>query len=303
MLTIYKKNSTLYLVERIQIGGIFMVSINTYKQILKNHRNPCFIANFADNCVIYCNREMKKLLRSDKDAIGVPYYKVIKDSGEKVDSKPILNWNSDTIKQQRLYDETLQKNFLLTYTAVHDAEKKILLLEYAVLETEDEKPIHFQLAERISLLDIDPESKVKALLHMLGEAYNGSCSYVHLINHTEKTIKMKASWLKHTITDTSDYLIEDVEDMAGFDGLIFWGNARNADGVWDCDINRENSPQQALDKLALAVFKRKNLILCGVNDENGDLKLTICIGDCEHLEVNHALLKYVTQLIEDALKK
>lgn len=280
-----------------------MVSINTYKQILKHHRNPCFIANFADNCVIYCNEEMKKLLLNSNDSIGKPYYNVIKDGGENAGSKPILNWNSDTIKQQRLFDETLQKNFLLTYTAVHDAEKKILLLEYAILETEDEKPIHFQLAERISLLDIDSASKVKALLHMLGEAYNGDCSYVHLINHQEKTIKMKESWLKHTITDTTDYLIEDVEDMAGFDGLIFWGNARNEDGVWDCDINRVNHPRQTIDKLALAVFKRKNLLLCGINNSNGDLKLTVCIGDCEHLDVNHALLKYVTQLIEDALNK
>lgn len=278
-----------------------MVSINTYKQILQHHKNPCFIANFADNCVFYCNEEMKLLLPNHSEVIGKPYDEIIKDSGENPVPKPILNWNSDSIHQQHLFDPILNKKFLLTYTAVHDAEKKILLLEYAVIETEDEKPIHFQLAERISLLDIDASGKIKALLHLLGEAYNGDCSYVHRINHQDKTIKLQESWLKHTITDTSSYLIADVEDMAGFDGLIFWANTRNDHGVWDCDIKRENTPHQAMDKLALAVFKRKNLLLCGITDENDQLNLVISIGDCQTLEVNQALIKYVAQLITQAM--
>lgn len=175
------------------------------------------------------------------------------------------------------------------------------MLEYAVIETEDEKPIHFQLAERISLLELDTNGKIKALLHLLGEAYNADCSYVHRINHEEKTIKLQENWLSHTITDTSSYLIADVEDMAGFDGLILWAKARNEHGVWDCDIKRENSPHQAMDKLALAVFKRKNLLLCGINDENDQLRLTISVCDCQTLEVNHSLVKYVAQLINNIM--
>lgn len=203
--------------------------------------------------------------------------------------------------RRRIYDQDLGTSFDVTLSRLEEGQQNLIFLEYVMLDAENEKPIHFDLAKRITLLEMNKEGKINALLHLLGEAYRADCTYVHLVDHQEKTIKLYSHWLKSTITDTNHYLVQDVEDIAGFEGLILWASCRDAQGLWDCDMEREQSPQQVLDKIALSVFGRNNLIGCGIEDGEGKLIAAISIGDCETLQVSHSLLKYVTELIQSIL--
>lgn len=274
--------------------------ITTYEKMLENHKNPCFIVDFDTNNILCCNTVMEKLLAGKAEVIGKPFYQLIHDAETPI---PILNWAEESLIEHRIFDEDLHKSFDLTYMTLQENREKLLFIEYKIVESPSEKPIFMEVARRVFLSKIDEESKIVMLLDLLGEAYKGDCSYVHLVNHDEKTIKLKYSWLKHSITDTTHYLVQDVEDIAGFEGLMLWAKKRNDKGIWDCDENRDDSPQQAIDKLALAVFNRKNLILCGFDDKESRLLGAVSIGDCETLNVNHSLLKYVTTLITSLLSQ
>lgn len=278
-----------------------MKAIEIYKSILKNNRNPCFIVEFSSNKVLCCNDEMKKLLMGRCDVIGSPFYEVIFDHESENAGVPTLEWGEQAVLRQRFFDNHLHKEFDVSYVVVEQANEKFLLIEYDIVLAKEEKPLHFELAKRLCFLEMADDAVIRALLHVLAEAYQADCAYLHLVNHEEKTIKLKSSWLNHSIKDTTHYLVQDVEDIAGFEGLILWASGRNQDGIWDCDETRKNSPQQMMDNLALGIFHRRNLILCGINNKNGELKAVISVGDCHSLSVNHKLLKYVASLIAEFL--
>lgn len=271
---------------------------NTYYTLLKENKNPCFIVDFHTDLVLSCNDEMKKLLVGKTDVIGFPYYKLFQEESTE---KPDLNWDENSMLQEVFVSKSTEKPFQITYVRVDDPEKPLLLVQYSLVKSKSEDSIYLELAKQIEKLEITKEEKVKALLDILGEAYESDCSYVHVLNHGNKTIKLKYSWLSKEITDTTHYLVEDIEDMAGFDGLLLWAKARDDDGVWDCDLTRENSPNIVLDKLALSIFKRTNLILCGTEDDEKLLGIVVSIGDCKNLDVNHNLLKVITSMINDLI--
>lgn len=278
-----------------------MSGFKKYKALLKDHRQPYFVVDFFTDYVLYCNDAMKKLLFGVYDVIGLPYYHVMSQGEDPV--KPTLNWEEENIILQELHVPSLEKHFQVSYTTVKEGEEAFLLIQYTFVESEAEKPFHFKMAKHLAHLHLDPDQRIKALLQLLGQCYQGACAYVHILHHENKTIRLRNNWLNPSITDTSSYLVKDIDDVAGFQGLLLWAKVRNSDCLWDCDISRENSLQQGMDKLALTLFGRKNLILCGIENPKGELQVVISIGDCETLAINHALLKYVRTLIGEILKE
>lgn len=275
--------------------------LETHKTIIRNHKNPCFIVDFYTNKIIYSNERMKKMLKGRSDVLGKYFYNVIVNKKDPNGTDLLQELHSKSIYNQSIYDEKSHKGFDVTYVTVNADNSKLLFIEYDSFHVEPEHNIQITLAERMSKLEMADDSKIRVLLQLLCEAYQGDCAYVHLVDHESKTIKLNSNWLKETITDTSKYLIQDIEDVAGFDGLMLWASARDANGILDCDINREESPQQLLDKIALTAFGRHNLKLCGISNKQGQLIATISIGDCATLEISHTLLQYVTLLINDIL--
>lgn len=278
-----------------------MSGIQKCKTLLKDHVHPFFVVDFFTDNVLYCNDAMKKLLFGKYDVIGLPFYQVMSQGDTPV--KPQLDWDALDIIQEELAVPSLEKSFQVTYTTVKHLEDTFLLIQYQFIESEAEKAVHFKIAKHLAHLHLPADQRIKALLQLLGDCYQGDCAYVHIVNQEQKNIRLRDNWLSPHITDTSSYLVEDIDNIAAFQGLILWAKARNADGLWDCDIQRENSSQQVLDKIALTVFGRKNLILCGIQDAQGELTATISIGDCQSLNVNHALLKYVRTLIAAILEE
>lgn len=275
-----------------------MKPMKAYQTILKRHKHAYFIVDYDTNEVLYSNHEMNKLLIDQKKVLGEPFYHLISGDESGKGTMPALKWNEETVLHEKIYDVNLRKTFNVTYVRVREANRKLLLIEYVRLEAEEEKRIYFEVAQRISAAQMDEECKINMLLQLLAEVYKSDCAYLHLIDHESKTIKLKSSWVKETITDTTHYLVKDVEDIAGFEGLILWANCRDEYGIWDCDMDRKNSPQQAMDNIALALFRRRNLVLCGYNDEQGRLLGVVSIGDCQNLEMNHRLLHAVKTLIQ-----
>lgn len=279
-----------------------MDTLITYKAIIKNNKNPCFIADYKSSLVLHCNDEMKKLLFEKREIINKPFYEVISDVNHGSDGIPMFNWHNKSVHNQEIYDTTLAKKFDVTLTKLSDSNADYLIIEYLVIESDDEKTAHFHLAKTICWLEMENASRLTSLLHLLAIAYKSDCAYIHLIDHGNNTIKLNSSWIDKSITDTTNYLVKDIEDIVGFEGLILWANCRDGEGIWDCDINRENSPQQVLDNIALATFGRRNLILCGIENEKGQLIATVSLGDSKSLLVNHNLLKFVAKLVDFVLK-
>lgn len=279
-----------------------MAERNTYEKILENHRFPYFLVEFDTKKVLYLNNTMKKILLAHNNAIGEVYSQVICDSGNPSYCEMLQEWTQDATQEATIFDNTLKRKFHVTRYSMGDGAEKLCFLEYAPVEEQEDMQTRFQLADHIMDLSTENEEKIDGLLHLLGKTYLGECSYVHIINHENKTIKLRNSWLKPIISETSDYLIEDIEDVAGFDGLILWAKARDEDGIWDCDIERTDSTYKAMDRIALSIFKRKNLLLCGVEDDKGNLVMTTCIGDYQNLDACRDLLKYVTRMIASLIK-
>lgn len=268
--------------------------------MLKNNKHPCFMVDYDTNIILTCNDEMKKLLSGKKQIVGEVFYELLQ-----VDSNatpPELDWGEESVLCQKMFFSTLKAECDVTYSIL-EKEKKLLFIEYAHLVENQHHKIYQNMVNRISDLSLDNESKLTEYLSLLGTAYQGDCSYVHVLNHSEKTIKLKYSWLHEQVTDTTHYLVKDIEDVAGFEGLLLWAKIRDESGIWDCDVNRTNSPNLMMDKIALGLFKRKNLILCGVENQEGELLTVVSVGDCKSLRVNHDFLKYVTSLVHGILSE
>lgn len=274
--------------------------LNNLKFLIQDNKHPYFIADFKTLDVLYCNHEMKKILFGNPDVIGKPFYQVISD--DNANTPPDLSFDNDISPSQKISDPTLQRNFNVTYIKVEDTQEKYLLIQYEVLRGREEKQKYHNLAKDICWLDMEPDEKIHALLHLLAKAYRGDCSYVHFLDHTNKTIKLEHSWVNHTITDTTHFLVQDIKDIAGFDGIVSWTNGRNEEGFLECDVARTGTHQQVLDKMALSILGRKNLLLWGIDNSEGELVAVVSVGDCESLDVNHDLLKYVKGLIESLIK-
>lgn len=291
----------IYNFEKIQLRrkkGIIMNGIAIYKTLLKYHSQPYFICDFETNNVLYCNEEMKRLLFGNLRVIGKPFFEMIQDKRDSGGSIPVLDWANGDIIQDNIFNDRLQKSFQLTYTRVQGEQQNLLIIEYKYLMAEEEKPVHFQLARHIAHCDLESANKLQALLKFLCEAYRSDCAYVHLIDHQEKSIKLHKSWLDESITDTTHYLVQDVEDIAGFDGLILWASSRSEKGIWFCEANDKESPVKLLNDIALGTFGRRNLILCAIENRKKEIIAAISVGDSDTLQVNHSLLKYITTLIE-----
>lgn len=280
-----------------------MLLLTELEFILEDNKDPCFIVNGEKLGILYCNKEMEKLLLGQKPQSGRVFYDVIFDP----------NIKNDMLKQKILAGETftleiqeprLNKKFSMTIRPLKAGNENYLLVRYKLTNQGEEDSFDFELkmANRFYGYQCDTNKKIEILLHLLGESYGADCAYFHEINQKDKTIKLRNSWLKTTEIDPSKYLIEDIEDIAGFDGLMLWAQGRNEFGIWSCDIERTEVPHYALDKIALAMFHRKNLLLCGFEDKGGELTGVVSIADCDSLNVDYVLLKTITEQINSILK-
>lgn len=277
-----------------------MNSIESYQAMLIDHKHPCFIVEYGTNTVLYSNSKMEKLLYPATDVVGAIYYNLVKDTNANHTNPPKLHWEDSTLTSQQI--TAFGKSFDVTYCKVQEGEQSFLVIIYKIVETEEEKSIHFFGARQISSLVIGNRCKIKALLQLLGEVYHADGSFVHVAEHSKKTITQYESWISPDSTSEINHMVAKVDEVAGYDGLTTWAKARDEDGIWDCDINRKDSPNYVLDKLALGLFQRQNMVLCGINDDDGELKVVVSLGDCDNLLKKHELLKDVTHRIYELLE-
>ncbi|MFI3253536.1 MAG: bifunctional diguanylate cyclase/phosphodiesterase [Eubacteriales bacterium] len=278
------------------------MNIRSFLEILSNDsQNPCCFADMDSGEILFLNRSLIKLLKQYENHSTEEYYDLVEKNVipcNHIPKQPLL---VGEFVEQYVYNEALNKNFLVNNTLLQVDGRNINLSKYLVKPVYSNEQISFEeaMAETTEILSQEEiEMVLESFLRLLGQFYQ--CEKAILLQgelHNSRFVKRNA-WYQKSEANTIEVLddpsivnaLEDLYEHAQRNGII--------------QVNTIGG-QYKSGSVEFEFFKHyhiSDLVICPliINKKFAGI---VCVCNRAEMTSDYRLLKAVTRFIEESLGK
>ncbi len=272
-------------------------SIPYWKTLLKQNKLPCLVADYHSKEVLYVSDEMEKLAGTREDLIGKKYYEVIRnDLGTE---HPPLSGEIGEILSRKIFDQKLNKEFVVTLTLGEYEGKKYIFSKYASGQNLDNPNFDFEVAMSrcITALHETDGDKNKMLLQILGEFFDAEKTYLFQINKKDMKIPCLAYWTKNEKVAVT----HDLGNKLDVRELMEWFDTRNEVGMIEISRSSPNFQENSLEARILDKLNLRNIMLGLLEDENRQALGLVLVSNRDNMVEDFRLIHGVARFLENEL--